>query len=81
MMTASTETHRTVAAQPPKPRHTGRWIAVGLLLGLLCGVLFGEYCGALQVALLALAHPKLTLIRRGEPEHPWLRQSLEILVG
>ena len=26
-----------------------RWIGGGLLLGILCGVLFGEYCGALEV--------------------------------
>ncbi len=36
-------------ATPPKSKNTGRWIAIGLLLGLLCGVFFGEYCGALQV--------------------------------
>lgn len=26
----------------------GRWIAVGLLLGVICGVVFGEYCGWLK---------------------------------
>ncbi|MGI9471015.1 MAG: cation:dicarboxylate symporter family transporter [Rubripirellula sp.] len=34
----------------PKPkRRLGMWIAIGLILGVLCGVFFGEYCGSLQV--------------------------------
>ncbi len=32
-----------------KPSRTGRWIIAGLLLGVLCGVLLGEYCERLQV--------------------------------
>ncbi len=39
----------TAAATPSKTRHTGRWIAIGLLLGVLCGVMFGDYCADLQV--------------------------------
>ncbi|CAK8996885.1 C4-dicarboxylate transport protein 1 [Durusdinium trenchii] len=30
------------------PSKTGRWIAVGLLLGVICGIVFGEYCGWLK---------------------------------
>ncbi len=33
----------------PKPRRTGCWIALGLGLGIVCGILFGEYCSFLQV--------------------------------
>ncbi len=33
----------------PKRNRTGAWIAGGLLVGILCGVLFGEYCGALEI--------------------------------
>ena len=33
----------------PKRSRTGAWIAGGLLLGILVGLLFGEYRGALQV--------------------------------
>ncbi|MCA9123143.1 MAG: cation:dicarboxylase symporter family transporter [Planctomycetaceae bacterium] len=29
-------------------RPIGRWICLGLLLGIVCGVLFGEYCTVLQ---------------------------------
>ncbi len=32
-----------------KPSRTGRWILGGLLLGVLCGLLLGEYCEDLQV--------------------------------
>lgn len=32
-----------------KPKRTGLWILVGLMLGLLCGVFFGDYCRPLQV--------------------------------
>ena len=28
-------------------RRTGSWTGIGLLLGIACGLLFGEYCGAL----------------------------------
>ncbi len=35
-------------AEQPKRNRTGVWIAGGLLLGVLCGVLFGEYCNALS---------------------------------
>lgn len=30
-------------------RHTGAWIGLGLALGVLCGLLFGEYCKPLQI--------------------------------
>ena len=30
-------------------RRLGVWITIGLVLGVLCGVFFGEYCGRLQV--------------------------------
>ncbi|MCA9071020.1 MAG: cation:dicarboxylase symporter family transporter, partial [Planctomycetaceae bacterium] len=33
----------------PKPKRTGCWIALGLGLGVVCGILFGEYCEFLQV--------------------------------
>ena len=48
-MNSRIENNDAGLATPAKPSHTGRWIAIGLLLGVLCGVLFGEYCGALQV--------------------------------
>ncbi len=32
-----------------KRKRTGAWIGLGLLLGILCGVMFGEYCAALQI--------------------------------
>jgi Na+/H+-dicarboxylate symporter/ABC-type amino acid transport substrate-binding protein len=48
-MTKAGETNEATTAASPKARHTGRWIAVGLIFGIICGVLFGEYCGPLQV--------------------------------
>ena len=45
----NTQGTNTTRAQASKPTHTGLWIGVGLLLGLLCGLLFGEYCAALQL--------------------------------
>jgi Na+/H+-dicarboxylate symporter/ABC-type amino acid transport substrate-binding protein len=41
----------TTSALPAasKPKRTGVWISAGLLLGVLCGVLFGEYCAVLEV--------------------------------
>ena len=45
----NTQGANTTSAQASKPTHTGLWIGVGLLLGLLCGMLFGEYCAALQL--------------------------------
>lgn len=48
-MNSTSETDGAVTSAPSKTSHTGRWIAIGLLLGVLCGVLFGEYCRALQV--------------------------------
>lgn len=32
-----------------KPKRSGLWILIGLVLGLLCGVFFGDYCQPLQV--------------------------------
>ena len=40
---------QSTGTKPPKRSRTGAWIAGGLLLGILVGVLFGEYCGALGV--------------------------------
>jgi len=34
---------------PPKRSRLGLWIALGLVLGVVCGLLFGDYCGHLQV--------------------------------
>lgn len=48
-MNSPHKTSSASTAAPSKMNHTGRWIAIGLLLGVLCGVLFGDYCGALQV--------------------------------
>lgn len=31
-----------------QPRTTGKWIAIGLLLGVACGLFFGEYCRPLD---------------------------------
>ncbi len=31
------------------PNYLGSWITLGLLLGILCGVLFGEYCAKLEI--------------------------------
>ena len=36
-------------ASPQQPSRMGRRIAAGLLLGILCGLLFGEYCAPLQI--------------------------------
>lgn len=33
----------------PKSNRTGGWIALGLGLGIVCGILFGEYCRFLQI--------------------------------
>ncbi len=40
---------QSTESRQPKRSRTGTWIAGGLLLGILVGVLFGEYCGALEV--------------------------------
>ncbi len=32
----------------PAPRKMGFWIATGLILGITCGIVFGEYCQPLQ---------------------------------
>ncbi len=37
------------SASKTKPTHTGAWIGAGLVLGVLCGVFFGEYCEALEI--------------------------------
>lgn len=34
---------------PPGKSRVGLWICVGLVLGILCGITFGEYCAPLQV--------------------------------
>ena len=38
-----------VTSAKPKSTHTARWIAMGLGLGVLVGLLFGDACGSLQV--------------------------------
>lgn len=40
---------RTEHSDPKRNRHIGAWICVGLVLGILCGILFGEYCAPLQL--------------------------------
>lgn len=35
--------------EEPKAGHAGRWIWIGLGLGILCGIMFGEYCAGMQV--------------------------------
>lgn len=47
--TAETQRDGADARRQGKSKKTGRWITIGLLLGVLCGVLFGEYCGPLAV--------------------------------
>ena len=39
----------STGTKQPKRSRTGIWIAGGLLLGIVCGVVFGEYCGVLGV--------------------------------
>lgn len=39
----------TVATRRGKSKKTGLWITIGLLSGVLCGVLIGEYCEPLAV--------------------------------
>ncbi len=48
-MKTTLESSDPAAATTVNPRHTARWIAIGLLLGILCGALFGDYCASLQV--------------------------------
>lgn len=40
---------RSNGERTQKKSRIGLWIAIGLILGLVCGILFGDYCGALQV--------------------------------
>ncbi len=47
-MTSSPDHRDTPSATSANISHTGRWIAIGLLLGVLCGVMFGDYCTPLQ---------------------------------
>ncbi len=47
-MATRTESDKSAAAES-KPASLGRWIAIGLLLGLICGVFFGEYCAGLEL--------------------------------
>lgn len=35
--------------EPSTPKRTGSRILIGLVLGILCGLLFGDYCRSLQV--------------------------------
>lgn len=39
----------TASTPPAKPQNTGRKVALGLVAGVVCGILFGEYCQALDV--------------------------------
>lgn len=48
-LTPPAENTNQETAEASKPKHTGARIGVGLLLGILCGVMFGEYCRALEV--------------------------------
>ena len=48
-MTKSEDHSSTEDRNPSTKQHTGKWIAVGLLLGLAAGLLFGEYCRPLEV--------------------------------
>lgn len=48
--TAESNTGDNPSAAQAKPSRTGVRIAVGLVLGVVCGVLFGEYCEPLQIA-------------------------------
>jgi len=48
-MTSSPDaTFGTTPALPARPKSMGRRIAAGLVLGIVCGLLFGEYCRALS---------------------------------
>jgi len=49
-LTTTNEHSSGGAADFPKPKRLGRWIAIGLVLGVCCGVVFGEYCGFLKLA-------------------------------
>ena len=48
-MTTRPEPAVSSQASLRRPNRTGRWIAIGLLLGIACGLLFGEYCAALEI--------------------------------
>ena len=45
----SLDNRRTPPNAAFSPRQTGRWIALGLVLGVVCGLLLGEYCRPLEV--------------------------------
>ena len=45
--TADAQREGTSNRWQDKSKKTGRWITIGL--GVLCGVLIGEYCGPLAV--------------------------------
>lgn len=47
-MATTSEPTTNETPSPGKPKQLGRWIALGLVAGLLCGLLFGEYCAFLD---------------------------------
>jgi Na+/H+-dicarboxylate symporter/ABC-type amino acid transport substrate-binding protein len=51
MQTGTTVSAADSPLKPAKPKatHTARWIAMGLVLGVLAGLFLGDYCGGLQV--------------------------------
>ncbi len=46
----TTQTGSPGKAGPSRPSHLSRWIVAGLFLGILVGLMFGEYCAPLQIA-------------------------------
>lgn len=48
-MNAPTHEHESESAPSKGPKHLGAWIGLGLALGVLCGLLFGEYCWPMQL--------------------------------
>jgi Na+/H+-dicarboxylate symporter/ABC-type amino acid transport substrate-binding protein len=47
-MTTTVDNQDVSNANPLKKVSMGKWIGVGLVLGLFCGIFFGEYCSSLR---------------------------------